>query len=270
VFVWRAIATLALRDLRASVFSDFNMDGEQEVTSHTETYTVWEVRCPFGEECGSGYKLKYRKPSKEDGINQLAEHMFHNEKHASLQHNSWVEIVALAESYSTEYVVQSTREKEVWRNKDGEEVQHPKKASYADVFGGKGSKGSNKGKPWWNERAKTPAPPRADRRQRSRSRDHRRVQDSINNTVDTVNSVGRIIEHVVPMAQQWSQAQAAPARMLQISTVELDEIIDGLGRASRASNHCAILCDSLKKGFEAECQHLDVCKHMFERFRRSV
>ena len=156
----------------------------------------------------------------------------------------------------------------MWRNKDGEEVQHPKKASYDDERGGKGS---NKGKHWWHERAKTPVPPRADRRQRSRSREHRhRVQDSIASTVDTVNSIGRIIEHVVPMREQWSQAQAAPARMLQISTVELDEIIDGLGRASRASNHCAVLCDSLKKGFEAECQHLDVCKHMFERFRRSV
>ena len=265
MFVWRASATLALRGLRASAVSDFNMDGEQEVTSHTETYTVWEVRCPFGEECGSGYKLKYRKPSKEDGINQLAEHMFHNEKHASLQHNSWVEILALAESNATEYVVESTREKEVWRNKDGEEVQHPKKASYDDERGGKGS---NKGKHWWHERAKTPVPPRADRRQRSRSpREQRhRVQDS----VDTVNSIGTIIEQVVPMAQQWSQVQAAPARMLSISTVELDEIIDGLGRASRASNHCAVLCDSLKKGFEAECSHLDVCKHMFERFRRSV
>ena len=229
------------------------MDG---VTQHTETVIVWEVRCPFGKECGSGYKLKYRKATKEDGVNQLAEHMYNNEKHESLKHNTWEEILALAESNSSEYVVESTREKEVWRNKDGDEVQHPKKQSFDDAFGygsnkGKddkrGGKGSKKGKDWWHERAKTPNPPRADRRQRSRSpREQRhRVQDS----VDTVNSIGTIIEQVVPMAQQWSQVQAAPARMLSISTVELDEIIDGLGRASRASNHCAVLCDSLKKRF---------------------
>ena len=231
VFVLRKSVALAV-DFAAMADEEELPDGW---TSEVRTMPCFEWRCPNGDECNKGYRLLYKKSTREEAIEAGAWHLNDPNKH----NMQWVEAKELAEQGITE----SDRDITVYI--DGEGTEHsclPKHLKGKSK--GKGSEGKGKGK--LQERPRTP--------NRSRSRHRRRDRHAI-----------QVRHH----SRGSGSGSGGGGGEIRISRVELDELIDGVNRASLAASHCAGFCEKAAITFRQEAEAMQACKFMLERFRRA-
>ena len=98
------------------------------LTRDIKSVPQWEFRCPKGDECSKGFKLLYKKPTRDECITAGAWHLYDKEKHAM----DWQDALIAAEDGVTE----GTKEYEVLLNEFGDEVPWPSE----DKKGGKKKK----------------------------------------------------------------------------------------------------------------------------------
>jgi hypothetical protein len=230
-------------------------------TKETKTVEVWEWRCPLGEVCGKGYKLMYKKDTKEAAVTAGAWHLADKKKHDNF---TWEEAKEKAE----EGVIESSREYEQFYNENNEEVEAPTRERWDNHRGGTGGKGGgSKGSGGHGSQhcgghrggGGGQGGGGGHRRQladRSRSRDRDR----------------RGSDHQLDVHRQSGGRDSRPAprpNEVVISKIELGELIDGVLRAAVAADHCASFCNKAEKAFKDEAAAMFACKHGLERFRRS-
>ena len=90
-------------------------------------YTQWEARCPIGQECKKGCKLLYKKKTREDAVNTLAQHLWDPNKHPRhLTVTSWERACELADD--DKFITFGRYDYSAWFC-DGVETDHPVDAS---------------------------------------------------------------------------------------------------------------------------------------------
>ena len=110
---------------------------------------IWEARCPLGEKCGKGFKLLYKKHTRELAQETLAMHLFDRDKHTAADVPTWE--TAMGRADNDEYLTLCDRDYEAWyqiplaivmaiesdttRDRDGNETQE----DINDKGDGKGS-----------------------------------------------------------------------------------------------------------------------------------
>ena len=222
-------------------------------TQGTKEVQVFEWRCPHGDACGKGGKLMYKKVVQADAVYNGAWHLW--EKHKDL-FESWKNAEAAAPDGITENVNEWT----VFFDEEGNERQLPQTS--------KGKKGGSKGGGGGQRQQ-----PQQHRDRRDRSRSHHRSPCRRSRSRSRGRS-GQCQLRTIRSPPRGSVV-SAPARSheVTISRIELDEMIDGLGRAITASTSCAEWvrrwAQQAGQALSDETAALAACKATMERFRRA-
>lgn len=193
--------------------------------------TIYEGRCSNGEVCGKNNRLLYKKKSREEVVECLTWHFF--EKHQEQFNKDWELCKEAAENADCH----SAYDVEV-EESDGKGKGKDKGGKDGNGRGGKG-KSKNREKDRQRDRSR-----RRDRdRDRSRSRETRIVLTN--------------------------PGTAARGDSVNISRVELDEIIDSIQRSIHSTQNLSQLCQRLARNYDDECAALTAVRHSLERHRRA-
>jgi hypothetical protein len=103
------------------------------VTQKVHQTTIWEARCPDGEQCGKGVKLLYKKATRAEAAPTLAWHLLDTQKHAGRDWES-----ARAEADNDEFITQSYRGELRWFDADDNMLDVEGKTQEKSHGGGKG------------------------------------------------------------------------------------------------------------------------------------
>ena len=204
-------------------------------------------RCPRGDQCGKGYKLLYKKQTRDECAEAGAWHLNDKEKHEDPP--TWAQCLEDAEAGISE----STRTIYVFLDADGVERQPP-----SIEKGDKGKKGNGKGhnnKGGDRDRG---------RRHRSRSRSPARDRD---NQVALRHSVQGSLQGPIGGAPLALSSPTGTGHVT-ITRSELVMVVDSLQRAIASCDHAAVFCANAERHFRAESSAIEASKRAAERFLR--
>ena len=206
-------------------------------------------RCPRGDVCGKGYKLLYKKPTRDECAQAGAWHLHDKEKHADPP--PWDKCLEDAE----EGVTESSRTIYVFFDAEGVERQPP-----SIEKGEKGSKGNGKSNKGGKDRERDRG-----RRHRSRSRSPARSRDRDNQVAlrQTHGSLGGPIG-----GAPLQLSSPTGTGHVTITRSELVMVADSLQRAIASCDHAAVFCANAERHFRAESSAIEASKRAAERFLR--